>query len=133
MTYNELVKPLLAGSGIIALSLPLHLFLPFDVSVQLAALLLAIIAGAYIGFASADGRMSALVMEFAVASGFGVAALVGLMWQPWVIPVAIIAHGFWDFLHHNDVLGARIPQWYIPFCAWIDLAVGLGLLAIWYL
>ena len=120
------------GTGVIGLTLPLHLFLPFEISVQVAALLLALIAGAYIGFGAADGRMSAFATEFVGAGTFGFAAFMGLIWQPWVIAVGIFAHAFWDFLHHNDLFGARIPKWYIPFCVWIDVAVGTGLLVIWY-
>ncbi|MEL7231654.1 MAG: hypothetical protein AAGJ85_04010 [Pseudomonadota bacterium] len=126
------LKPYLMGTGVIGLTLPLHLFLPLDISVQVAAVLLALIAGAYIGFGAADGRMSAFATEFVGAGTFGVAAFLGLIWQPWVIAVGIFAHAFWDFLHHNDLFGARIPKWYIPFCVWIDVAVGTGLLIIWY-
>ncbi|MEM8615686.1 MAG: hypothetical protein AAGF20_02010 [Pseudomonadota bacterium] len=130
---TETMRPYLMGSGVIGLTLPLHLFLPFDVSVQVAALLLAIIAGAYIGFGASDGRGHVFATEFTGAGLFGAAAVLGLLWQPWVIAAAIIAHAGWDFAHHNGRFGARIPQWYIPFCALIDIAVGLGLLGIWYL
>ncbi|MEL6258693.1 MAG: hypothetical protein AAFY22_04560 [Pseudomonadota bacterium] len=126
------MKPYLMGTGVIGLTLPLHMILPFDMSVKIAALLLALIAGAYIGFGAADGRPSAFATELVGSSLFGGAALLGLLWQPWVIAAGIFAHAFWDFLHHNDLFGARIPKWYIPFCVWIDVAVGTGLLIIWY-
>jgi hypothetical protein len=126
------MRPLLAGTGVIGLTLPLHLLLPYEVSVQVAALLLALIAGAYIGFGAADGRMKAFATEFCVAGLFGGAALLGLLWQPWVIAAAIFAHALWDFAHHNNFLGAKIPEWYIPFCVWFDVVVGSGLLLIWY-
>lgn len=128
----EAKRPYLMGTGVIGLTLPLHPFLPFDLSVQIAALLLALIAGAYIGFGAADGRVNVFFGELAGAGMFGAAALLGLIWQPWVIAVGIFAHAFWDFLHLNDNFGARIPKWYVPFCAWIDIAVGIGLLVIWY-
>ena len=126
------MKSFFMSTGVIGITLPLHLFVPFELSVQIAALLLAIIGGAYIGFGAADGRLNVFIIEFAGASVFGAAALIGLIWQPWVIAVAIFSHAFWDFLHFNDFFGARIPQWYIPFCSVIDIAVGTGLLIIWY-
>ena len=132
MTHAQTIRPYFMGSSVIGLTLPLHLFLPFDLSVQIAALLLALIAGAYIGFGAADGRLNVFLGELAGASVFGGAALLGLLWQPWVIAVGIFAHAFWDFLHLNDNFGARIPKWYVPFCALIDIAVGTGLLVIWY-
>ncbi|MEL6956111.1 MAG: hypothetical protein AAFO88_05670 [Pseudomonadota bacterium] len=125
-------KPLLMGSAVIGLTLPIHVFVPEPVSVQIAALLMALIAGAYIGFGAADGRMSAFLTEFAGAGLFGGAALAGLIVHPLIIPAAIIAHAGWDWLHHAG-FGARIPGWYVPFCVWIDLAVGAGLIALWTL
>ena len=47
--------PGLTGSGLAVLSLPLHLVLPAETSVLLAALTLALIAGVYLGFAFAMG------------------------------------------------------------------------------
>lgn len=125
-------KPLLLGSAVIGLTLPIHFFLPEDVSVQLAALLMALIAGAYIGFGAADGRAEAFWFEFAGAGLFGGAALAGLLVHPLIIPAAIIAHAGWDWAHHAG-FGAKVPSWYIPFCVWIDVVVGIGLIALWTL
>ncbi len=50
--------PSLTGSALAVLSLPLHLVLPAETSVLLAALTLALIAGVYLGFAFVDGRLS---------------------------------------------------------------------------
>lgn len=127
------MKPILSGTGVIAFTLPLHLFLPFELSVQVAAILLALIAGAYIGFGASDGRVSVFAVEFVIAGLFGAAALIGLLWWPWAIPIGILLHAGWDLLHHNHKFGAKIPQWYIPFCVIIDVVVGFGLIAIWTL
>jgi len=128
---GRMKRPLILGSAVIGLTLPVHFLVPEAVSVQIAAITLAIIAGAYIGFAAADGALKALIFELSGAALFGLAALAGLLWTPLAIPLGIMAHGAWDFAHHNNRFGARIPQWYIPFCVWIDLAVGGALLALY--
>lgn len=125
-------QPLLVGSALAGVLLPVHFFLDKTVSVYLAAITLSIIAGAYIGFAAKDGRWSAFAIEMGGASIFSVAALIGLLGWPLAIPIGIIAHAGWDLLHHNDFFGARIPQWYIPFCAIIDLIVGIGFLVLYW-
>ena len=51
-------------------SLVVHLVLPIDASHALAALLLTLIAGVYIGFAINDGRVSRIVTESFVAITF---------------------------------------------------------------
>ncbi|MEL6663896.1 MAG: hypothetical protein AAFR33_12940, partial [Pseudomonadota bacterium] len=78
-------KPLLLGSAVIGLTLPVHVFVPEPVSVQIAALLMALIAGAYIGFGAADGRIGAFWTEFAGAGLFAGAALAGLLVHPLII------------------------------------------------
>jgi hypothetical protein len=72
-------------------------------------------------------------IEFNVAFLFVIAALLGMGVSPWFIPAAYLAHGLWDFAHHNRAkLGlVAIPQWYIPWCVVIDVIIGLGLIAIW--
>src|SRR3954466_4530972 len=62
-THVMATHPLFTGSGLAVLSLPLHLFLPAQTSVLLAALTLALIAGVYLGFAFVDGRLSVMTTE----------------------------------------------------------------------
>ena len=123
---------MLVGAVLSALLIPVHLFVPGPVSLQIAALLLATIAGVYIGFAAIDGRLVAMVTEFVGAGLFGLAALAGLNGYPLVIPIALMAHAGWDWLHHAvPRFGAGVPFWYVPFCVVIDLAVGGVLLALY--
>jgi hypothetical protein len=106
--------PLLTGSGLAVLSLPLHL------------------AGVYLGFAFADGRLSVITTELFVALGFTGAALAGVsLWPAWT-PIAIAAHGFWDWAHHHERVPTRMPRWYVPFCAIYDWIYAAGLLGIWW-
>jgi len=65
----------------------------------IAAITLALIGGAYIGFDRAAG----------------------LLWTPLALPVGLAAHAAWDLLHHNDVFGAPVTRWYISFCVVFEL------------
>ena len=117
-------RSIILGSTMIAMTLPIHFFVPHELSVQIAAITLAIIAGAYIGFAAHDGRLSVLVTELVGSALFGLAALIGLTVSALAIPLEIMAHAGWDLLHHNNFMGAPVPQWYIPFCMIVDVFFG---------
>lgn len=110
-----------------------HLFLPRAASLDLAAVLLGIIAGVYFGFAVARGSLRDQLTELCVATGFGVAAVLGLILSPWSLPGAYFAHSLWDFAHHNRAALrlVAIPQWYVPWCATIDALIGVGLVTVW--
>jgi len=112
-------------------SLAVHLVLPIDVSHALAALLLTLIAGVYIGFAVNDGRMSRIMTESLVAITFVMFAVWALLNAPMLLPLGYIAHAAWDFLHHTPVFNVKMPKWYVPACVVYDVIVGLGLWAIW--
>ncbi|MGH8509705.1 MAG: DUF6010 family protein [Gammaproteobacteria bacterium] len=115
------------------ISLAPHLFLSPEMSLGFAGVLLGVIAGVYFGFAVVRGSNREQLIEFNVASGFGIAALLGLGVSPWFLALGYLAHGLWDLAHHNSAkLGlVSIPQWYVPWCVIIDFIVGLGLILIW--
>jgi hypothetical protein len=124
--------PYWAGALLGLASIPVFVMLPEDVSRQWGALLLAIIAGAYLGFASIDGRFSANVIELIGALGFGVVALAGLLFNPLLIAGGYVAHGFWDLFHHNHGPYADTPHWFIPYCVVYDWILG-AFLFVWWL
>ncbi len=114
-------------------SLAVHLLLPSMASHVLAATLLTLIAGIYIGFAVIDGRLSRILVESIVACLFVAFATWSLMNAPHLIPFGYLAHAAWDFLHHTPIFKVQMPQWYIPACVVVDVFVGLGLWLIWAL
>ena len=70
--------------------------------------------------------------EASVAISFSVLALGGIAFSAWIIPIGLIAHAVWDFLHHRKPhMLADIPEWYIPFCIVVDLVLAIVLLASW--
>lgn len=126
-------RPIATGIVVGAISLAPHLFLSPEMSLGFAGVLLGVIAGVYFGFAVVRGSNREQLIEFNVASGFGIAALLGLGVSPWSLALGYLAHGFWDLAHHNSAkLGlVSVPQWYVPWCVIIDFIVGLGLILIW--
>ncbi|SFU98660.1 hypothetical protein SAMN04488527_1724 [Aliiroseovarius crassostreae] len=112
-------------------ALAVHLVLPVDASQTLAALLLTLIAGVYIGFAVNDGRLPRILVEGSVAIGFVAFAGWALLYAPILLPLGYIFHAGWDFLHHTSIFNMKMPKWYVPACVVFDVIVGLGLWAIW--
>jgi uncharacterized membrane protein YeaQ/YmgE (transglycosylase-associated protein family) len=81
---------------------------------------LAAIGAIYLGFAFADGRLSILLIEMTVATGFIVLAFLGLWQAPLFITVGLVLHGLWDLAHRPRGVTTRLPVWYPAFCAAFD-------------
>jgi len=127
-------RPILLGAALSAALIPVHVFAPPAHAPRIAAASLAVIAGAYLGFAAVDGRAGALATEFVGALLFGAAAVAGLVWSPFAIPAGLFAHALWDIAHHEPTggrIGAKTPRWYPPFCVVVDVALGAALLALY--
>ncbi|MGR3514892.1 MAG: DUF6010 family protein [Paracoccaceae bacterium] len=119
--HRTKAAPAWIGFALIVVTMPAHLLLEQADSLALAAVTLALIGGAYIGFGAADGRRSVFWSELAVALVFGAAAVAGLLWHWAALPLGLALHALWDLAHHNAVRLARVPHWYIPFCVVFDL------------
>jgi hypothetical protein len=126
-------SPRWIGAGIFAATVPVHLALEQPASIALAAVTLALIAGAYIGFGARADSARALWLELAVAILFALSALAGLLWHWSALPVGLALHAVWDLLHHDRRIGAPVPRWYIPLCVVFDLAAAAFLAALYAL
>jgi hypothetical protein len=113
-------------------TIPVFIALTKPLAQQWGALLLALIGGAYVGFAARDGRLSANLIELAGAVAFAAVGLAGLQFNPLWIAAGYVAHGFWDLFHHRHGPSAHTPHWYIPFCVVYDWIVGAFLLVWWW-
>ena len=91
------------------------------------ALLLALIAAVYIGFAVADGRPRVIAVESSVAGAFVLLAAAAVTGSAWLLVLGYAGHGLKDFWQerHHYVAGTR---WWPPFCAAVDWLVALVLL-----
>ena len=114
-------SPVGFGVALFSVTAPIHLLTNTETSMTIAAMTLALIGGAYIGFAVADGRPKVFWSELAVATLFGAAAVLGILWHWVALPIGLALHAGWDLLHHNSNRLARIPKWYVPFCVVYDL------------
>lgn len=92
------------------------------------ALSVAIIAAIYIGFAVADGRSFVIATEVAVAAAFVVLAALAINAAPWLIVIALVAHGIKDTWQHRTQFVAN-TRWWPPFCLVVDF-VAAALIAI---
>lgn len=125
--------PAAMGSLIGVLFFPVHLFLPHSVSIALAALLLCLIAGVYIGFAAKAERMDYFLIELANALVFTGVAICGIFINKWLIPIFYVIHAGWDMLHSREGLGDIVPKWYIPFCVYVDVLAATAITVAWLL
>lgn len=96
---------------------------------QNAALLLAMSAGAYIGFAVAHENQLGTGLDIALAVGFFIVAATTLVRDPrqalTILALAFATHAILDVAHRPGVLADGIaPQWYAVGCAVFDVYIG---------
>ena len=92
--------------------------------VELAALELAFIAGAYPGLALGKGAPRTTALELVAAGPFFGLALVGLSRRSrGFVAAGLVLHGGWDVLHHRREFGVPAPHGYPGFCLVADLAL----------
>ena len=110
--------------GAIQAASPLALWWLDQATVQ--ALLLALIAAVYIGFAVADGRPKVIAVESSIAGAFVVLAAAGVTGSAWLLVLGYAGHGLKDFWQERShyVAGTR---WWPPFCAAVDWLVAVVL------
>ena len=96
---------------------------------QFAALLLALIAGAYIGFAVKAESQPGVGLDIALTVGFLVMAATTLVRDPrhalTVLALTFAAHAVFDVAHRPGGLADGIaPRWYLIGCAVYDVYIG---------
>jgi len=96
---------------------------------QIAALLLTLIAGAYIGLAVVRENEPGVGLDIAVAVGFMVVAAWTMMRDPrqalTMLALAFAAHALVDIAHRPGLLpDALAPRWYAIGCAIYDAYIG---------
>jgi hypothetical protein len=96
---------------------------------QVAALVLALVAGASIGLVVNQGDRPGLTLEVALALAFFTVASIAPFRDPrealTILAAAFAAHAVADVLHRPGMLVDGIaPQWYSVGCALVDLGLG---------
>lgn len=96
---------------------------------QMAALLLTLSAGAYIGFAVGRENDPGVALDIALSVGFMLVAAVTMLRDPrqalTIVALAFAAHAVVDIAHRPGLLpDALAPRWYAVGCAVYDVFIG---------
>jgi hypothetical protein len=96
---------------------------------QVAALLLAACAAAYLGFAATHENVPGAGLDIALALGFGLLAASTIVRDPrqalTVVALAFAAHAVLDVAHRPGVLPEGLaPRWYSVGCAVFNVYIG---------
>lgn len=85
-----------------------------------------VIASLYVLFAAAGG-LTALPVEMSIGAAFIIVATVGFKKSPWLVVVALVAHGIFDLFHPHVVENGGVPLWWPEFCSAYDITAGAWL------
>ena len=88
---------------------------------------LIVIASYYVLFAVMGASGRTLGIEIGVATVFSLAAVLGSKGNPWLVAVAIAAHGVFDWLRPGFIQNPGVPLWWPGFCMAFDVIVGVWL------
>jgi hypothetical protein len=96
---------------------------------QIAALILTLVAGAYLGFAAAQESRIGVGLDIAFAAGFFVLAAYTLTCDPrqalTLLALGFAGHAILDIAHRPGVLPDGLaPRWYTVGCATFDVFIG---------
>lgn len=83
-----------------------------------------VIAAYYVLFAAMAASGRVLIIEIIAACVFVLAAVVGYRWNLWLVAVALVGHGVFDFFHHFLVDDPGVPHWWPAFCGIFDVIFG---------
>lgn len=96
---------------------------------QIGALVLTLVAGAYLGLAAAHEARIGVGLDIALAAGFFVLAAYTLTCDPrqalTLLALGFAGHAVLDIAHRPGVLPDGLaPQWYTVGCATFDVVIG---------
>jgi hypothetical protein len=93
---------------------------------DLGAVELGFIAGAYPAMAIHEESPRAVVLESAASAVFVGLATFGLRRRSRLgIAAGLLGHAAWDIAHHLRPVGTKTPFWFPPFCAIADAALAV--------
>ena len=123
------MRKFIVGLGLAAATCITLSLLPSELSRDVTAILLTLIASIYIGFSiGSEGRLP-LFSQVIGCVFFVALALLGLWVSWWFLAAGLALHGVWDYLHHGKHGRGVVPKWYVPLCAVYDLTVALFIAA----
>ena len=87
--------------------------------------ILMVTATYYVLFAVIDGGREVLWSEMAIAAVFIGFAVAGFKRNPWLVVVALVAHGVMDVFHDALVHNAGVPSGWPGFCMTFDVTASV--------
>jgi hypothetical protein len=85
---------------------------------------LIVVASYYALFAVMGGSSHTLIVEILAASVFCVFAVFGFKGNFWLVAVALIGHGIFDFVRRGLIENPGVPHWWPGFCMAFDVVFG---------
>lgn len=82
---------------------------------------LIVVAGYYVLFATMGGAPDAIVVETLIACGFIAVAALGFKRSLWLVVAALAGHGILDMVHPHLATNPGAPRWWPMFCLAFDL------------
>ena len=89
------------------------------------ATVLIIVGSYYVLFAAMAASGRTLVAEIIVAGIFLLFAVLGFKGNLWILAVALMGHGAFDFVHHFFIDNPGVPRWWPGFCLAFDALFGV--------
>jgi hypothetical protein len=83
-----------------------------------------VIATYYVLFAVMGASRRTVVIEIVIASGFILFAALGFKGNLWLVVVALLGHGIFDFIRPSLIANPGVPHWWPGFCLAFDLIFG---------
>jgi hypothetical protein len=96
----------------------------FDRERAFYPIVLIVIASYYVLFALMGATGRTMVVELIAASGFLLAAVIGFKRNLWLVVIALIGHGVFDFVHRWFIENPGVPDWWFGFCLTFDVIIG---------
>jgi hypothetical protein len=88
---------------------------------------LIVIGSYYVLFAAMGAPGRTVMVESVVASVFLLCGVLGFKWNLWIVVVALVGHGLFDFVHHFFIDNPGVPHWWPGFCLAFDALLGMFL------
>jgi hypothetical protein len=88
---------------------------------------LIVIGSYYVLFAAMGAPGRTVMVESVVASVFLLFGVLGFKWNLWIVVVALVGHGLFDFVHHFFIDNPGVPRWWPGFCLAFDALLGMFL------
>lgn len=88
-----------------------------------------VVGSYYILFAAMSGSTHTVLIESLVFVPFLIAAVLGFARTPWIVALALAAHGCLDLVHGRLIHNPGVPDWWPGFCLAYD-GVAAGYLGV---